>query len=145
MARQDVEHLEEICRRRKEENVERKKKLIEFWDRKVAKQIAWVEEGFELEKKWEEDRKQKIANRKAKAMNISIESESSEELEEIQSEESEQNLPIEEELEYVDLTCGEIEEDQESEETVTTLDKSVQIITIPKSDLKLINDEIKKI
>ncbi|KAF8795568.1 Fibrous sheath-interacting protein 2 like protein [Argiope bruennichi] len=68
MARLDVEHLEEICRRREKARLDRKDKLENFWLRKAEEQIAWAERGLELEKKWFEDREVNIARRKAQAL-----------------------------------------------------------------------------
>ncbi|GFV78875.1 uncharacterized protein TNCV_4079751 [Trichonephila clavipes] len=133
--------------------------LYEFWDRKVANQIEWVEKGFELEKKWSEDRKQKIAARKAKAMNLSIESESSTELESAQSEEfgEESEQTVEEEKDddeekedesegsesvglKSDVSETETDTDQEIKEEPSRINRSAQITTVAKSRLKEVRD-----
>ncbi|GIY57524.1 hypothetical protein CEXT_651631, partial [Caerostris extrusa] len=38
--------------------------LEEFWERKVAEQVAWVEKGFELERAWLEEREANVNRRK---------------------------------------------------------------------------------
>ncbi|GBL86390.1 hypothetical protein AVEN_164560-1 [Araneus ventricosus] len=68
LARLDVEHIEELCRKREKERLDRRQKLEDFWLRKAEEQIAWVEKGLELEKKWFEDREAKIAWRKTQAV-----------------------------------------------------------------------------
>ncbi|GIX84367.1 uncharacterized protein CDAR_120111 [Caerostris darwini] len=68
LARRDMMHMNDICRERELEKKERKKKLEEFWERKVTEQIAWVEKGFELERAWLEEREANINRRKNRAI-----------------------------------------------------------------------------
>ncbi|CAL1269945.1 unnamed protein product [Larinioides sclopetarius] len=68
LARLDVERIEELCRKREKERLDRRQKLEDFWFRKAEEQIAWVEKGLELEKKWFEDREAKITWRKTQAI-----------------------------------------------------------------------------
>ncbi|KAG8192066.1 hypothetical protein JTE90_025330 [Oedothorax gibbosus] len=65
-AKRGEEIVEKLDKKREEEKLKKRRKLVEFWDRKAQCQSDWLEKGFELERKWLQERDENIKARQAR-------------------------------------------------------------------------------